>query len=223
MSEYVYKKGLYEKITLDADIPASRFKNYEYTKKDFIDTTYKDKIPLLFVDSTTKKIKLENGVLSFDNINYNISNLKIKEVLSIFEKENVTIKLLSGNDIVILLPSLFLSNFNNTTVTKINGDISPLNYKSKLLKNKTIYSIKDNITNINVVNIDKNTNEPFSESENNLFYVVGKYVRCYIKTVSTSFYIFGDMEIKQVLDGSFVANLNSKIQKELEVIIPNVY
>ena len=219
MSEYIYKKGLYERLNLDVDIPAPRFKNYEYTKKDFIDTSYKDKIPFLFVDSTVKKIKLENGVLSFNTTKYDISKLTIREVLNIFEKEEVVVNILEDSDILTLLPSVFLSDFNNTTVTKIDGDISPLNYKSKVLKNKTIYNIEENITSINIVDLSKNTQEPFSLSGDNIFYVVGRNTKCYVKTMSSSFYILGDMNVKQILDGAFIANLNNKLKNENDEII----
>lgn len=218
MSEHIYKKGLYEKPTLDVDIPASRYKNYEYTKKDFIDSSYKDKIPFLFIESTLKKIKLENGVLTIDHVKNDISKLSIKEVLDTFNNEGVTVQILDGSDIFTVLPSIFLSNFSNVTVTKIDGDISPLSYKYKVLKNKTIYSVDDIITNINVIDINKNKVEPFSIIDDNLFYVVGKYVKCYIKTVASSFYIFGDTHVKQILDGAFVANLSNKIINNKEVI-----
>lgn len=214
MQGYVYKEGLYEKFNIETDIPSARFKNYEYTKKDFIDTSYKDKIPLLFVDYNTKKIKLENGVLFINDLKYNITNYKIKDVIDIFNRENIQVQVLENSDVFTILPSIFLSDFNNTSVTKIDGDISPLSYSKKLVPNKTIYSVEDIITSIDVINLSTNLKEPFSISGDNIFYTVGRNTKCYIKTVAHSFYIFGDMSVKQVLDGSFIANLSNKIIEE---------
>lgn len=215
MSSFIYKEGLYEKISLENDIPTPRYKNYEYTKKDFIDTSYKNKIPFLFINnSNKKKIKLEYGVLTVNNIRYNIANTKVSEVIDILNKENINVQVLENSEIITTLPSILLSDFNNTTITKIDGDISPLNYRNKIVANKTIYSIEDDITNIEIINLNDNSNEPYSINGDNLFYVVGKNTKCYIKTISSGFYIFGDMYVKQVLDGSFIANLSTKLKGE---------
>ena len=211
MSHYLKKEGLYEKLTIEKDIPTPRYKPYTYTKKEFIDINYETKIPLLFINDTNSSIKVTNNTLQINNNKYDISLLKLKDLLPIFNKNNVDVMPLTGYENFLSLPSFIISDFNNVTVNKIDGDISPLPYKNYLVNNKTIYNINKVINKIDIINLENNTSLDFSEIEGNLFYTIGKNTKVYIKELSTSFYIFGDYNVKQIINGNTIAAISQQI------------
>ncbi len=109
MNSVLYKQGLYEKLEITQDIPVPKYKAYEYNVKNFIDISYKDKIPLFFIENTYKQIKLIDNYLFIDNLKIDISLLKIKDVLQKLEQENIKALPLTDSQSFLTLPAIFMS------------------------------------------------------------------------------------------------------------------
>lgn len=210
MSKYLYKEGLYEKYDISSDIPVGKYKSYIYTEKDKIDLKYKEKIPLFYINNTEKNISYSKGILKINNFKIDVSLLKIKELFNILKNEGIDVQLLKDFPEVLSLPSYFLSEFNNTVVHTIDGDISPLKL-DYLPLNKTIYTIEKERTNIKIIALTDNKVRDFRNVDEHLFYTVSNDTKIYITEKSKSFYIFGDYNTKQVYNGSTVANLVEQI------------
>lgn len=210
MSKYLYKEGLYEKYDITSDIPVGKYKSYVYTEKDKIDLKYKEKIPLFYINNTDKNISYSKGILKINNIKSDVSLLKLKEIFNILKEENIDVQLLKDFPETLSLPSYFLSEFNNTVIHKLDGDISPLKI-DYLPLNKTIFTIQKERSNIKIISLDDNKIKDFRNIDNNLFYNVGNNTKIYITEKSKSFYVFGDLSVKQIYNGNSIANLVEQI------------
>ena len=74
MSLFIEKLGLYEDFVFDKDVPAGRYKTYEYTEKEASELKQKTLIPCLRVD-TNKNIRIKNGWLYIDESEYLLNGL----------------------------------------------------------------------------------------------------------------------------------------------------
>lgn len=209
MSKLVYKEGLYERLTINEDIPIPKYKNYVYTEKNKIDITYESKIPLLFIE-TNKKIKYKHGVLSIDNIKYDTSTYTLQNFYDFLLSNEINVQIVDNFTDCLLLPSHFLSDFDNTYINVFNGEISPLLLKH-IPKNKTIYSTQTLTPDIKIVDLSSNKVLPYSIKDDSVFYSIGKTVKIYHTTVSSRFYIFGDFNNKTIYNGISIANLGGQL------------
>lgn len=210
MSKYLFKEGLYEKFDIASDIPVGKYKSYVYTEKDKIDLKYKEKIPLFYINNTDKNISYNKGILKINNLKTDVSLLKIKELFDLLKEENIDVQLLKDFPEILSLPSYFLSEFNNTVIHKIDGDISPLKI-DYLPLNKTIFTIEKERNNIKIISLNDNKIKDFRNIDNYLFYSVSNDTKIYITEKSKSFYVFGDLDVKQIYNGNSVANLMEQI------------
>lgn len=209
MSKVIYKEGLYERLTINEDIPVPKYKNYEYTEKNKIDITYEQKIPLLFIE-TNKKIKYQHGILNIDNLKYDVSTYKLQEFYDLMLSNGINIQIVDNFTDCLLLPTHFLSDFDNTYINVFNGEISPFLLKY-IPKNKTIYSVQNLNPDIKIIDLSSNKVLPYSLKDNAIFYSVGESVKIYHTTISSQFYIFGDYNNKTIYNGVSVANLGGHL------------
>lgn len=206
---FIENEGLFNNIQLKQDIPVGRFKPYEYSNKNFEDT--KNKIPVVGIslNSVDSKLSLTNGLLKANKKEYDITCLKLEELLSILVLDGVcNYNFITGYEVFKYMPAIMLSNFNTEHYDQIEGVESPLALEEYLTENRSILNIDNKISSIDIFDIGTNKVKPFTWTENNeLFYDVSTTTRIIIRSSSISFILFADYDSKYSIFGSSVGNL----------------
>lgn len=204
----IKKIGLYEKTKIVKDIPVPKYKNYDYTEKTKTDISYKNKIPLFHIQ-TNQDIRYNNGILTVNNISFDLSFLSLQEVVELLVENNVLATFIQDFEIFSHLPSSFISPFDNLTVHKLDLDISPLHI-DYLPINKTLLSLESSIIRYDVIELNSNKSIPFTNVGEYLFSTVSRTTKVFITERNTSFYVFGSYDSKILLNGNYVSNIGGQ-------------
>lgn len=197
---YTYSKGLYNNFVIKNDIPIAKYKPYNYTNKDFNNLNFKNKIPLIFLQ-TNLNIKKINSTLFVANDTLDVTNILIKDVMDFLIEKNIDVKLLAGYEQIAYCPALLLSDFNNINTIFFKGEKSPLKINDLSLENKTVYSINDIIITKQIFDLTTNTRKSFTEDASFLYFEPSDQTSGILKVLSNTFYLYGDTNIKTVVDG----------------------
>lgn len=204
----VYKEGLYERVGIPSDIPVPKYRPESYNQKNFIEETADTRVPVFSVEYTNKSISLKNQILRIDDKEYDIHHLQVKDVMYILEDHGVSVSLITEFELFQELPAFLLFPFINKTVTKIDGDISPLNFVNFLYKNNTIQPIeKPIIKDIKAVDLSDNSELKVTVSGDHLFFTPKNSVKLYMTELSEAFYVYATISPIQVTDGHLISNL----------------